>query len=60
MITLTLLYVLLWFVFGGFFGFKRTFEAMFFNLVSNRSGFNITISPMFLLYVVGIGALAVS
>ena len=60
MITWTLLYISLWFSFGIFFGFRRTFEQMFIDIKMSKYQFNITISPAFIVYLVGLGALAVS
>ena len=60
MITWTLMYMLLWFGFGIGYGFGQSSRIMFFDIRMNKSEFNITISPAFIVYLVGLGAIAVS
>ncbi len=60
MITWTLSLLVIWFIFGTFYGFRHAWEMMFFKIELSKSDFNVTVGPALLVYLVGLGAIAVS
>lgn len=56
----TLSLLVLWVIFGILHGFKHAWKQMFFSIEVSRDNFSVTIGPVFIVYFVGLAAIAVS
>ena len=56
----TLSLLVLWFIFGSFYGYKHAWKEMFFSIKVSRNDVSVTVSPVLVIYFVGLAAIAVS